>query len=130
MLSLHGNWVDLVIILILIFFIHHGFVNGFWSILTDFVSFFGALLISLKTFNFASRILESNFSLDQPLSNALGYLAMAIISEILISFFLGFLVKKLPPKILKNHITKFFGVVLSFGQGLILVAFVVVFVIS
>src|SRR5258708_6616588 len=29
MLSLHGNWVDLVIILILIFFIHHGFVIFF-----------------------------------------------------------------------------------------------------
>jgi uncharacterized protein YkwD len=130
MFSLHGNWVDLVIILVLIFFIHQGFVNGFWSILIDFVAFFGALLVSLKTYNLASNFLQSNFSLNHPLANALGYLVMAVLSEIIISFALSFLIKKLPPKILKNHVTKYLGVVLSLGQGLILIAFALTFAVS
>ena len=130
MFALHGNWVDLVIILVVIFFIHQGFVSGFWSILVDFVSFFGALLISLKTYQLAAKFLQSNFSLTNPLANALGYLAMAVIAEILISFILAFFIKKLPKKILKNHITKFLGVILSFLQGLILIAFAVTFAIS
>lgn len=130
MFSLHGNWVDLVIILVLIFFIYQGFINGFWFILIDFISFFGALLISLKTYFFASTFLQSNFSLTHPLANALGFLAMAIVSEVLISFAMGYLISKLPPKILKNHITKFFGVILSLGQGIILIAFTIIFAIS
>jgi uncharacterized protein YkwD len=129
-LALHGNWVDLVIIVVLIFFIHQGFINGFWSILIDFVSFFGALLISLKTYNIGSQFLEANFSLNHPLANAIGYLAMAVISEIITSFALGVAVSKLPPKILKNHITKFVGSFLSIGQGVILIAFALTFAIS
>ncbi len=130
MLSLHGNYVDLIIILVLIFFIHHGFINGFWSILIDFISFFGALLISLKSYKLASYILKSNFSLNSTIANALGYLAMAIVAEIAISFILDFLIKKLPPKILKNKVTKFLGVILSFLQGIILITFAIIFVIS
>ena len=130
MLALHGNWVDLVIILVLIFFIHQGFVNGFWSILIDFVAFFGALLISLKTYSWGSSFFESNFSLNRSLANAIGYLAMAVLSEIIISFVLTKLISKLPPKILKNKATKVFGVILSFGQGIILVAFAITFAIS
>jgi uncharacterized protein YkwD len=129
-LALHGNWVDLVIIVVLIFFIHQGFINGFWSILIDFVSFFGALLISLKTYTLGSQFLQTNFSLSHPLANAIGYLAMAVISEIIISFALTKAVSKLPPKILKNHITKFVGAFLSVGQGIILIAFALTFAIS
>ncbi len=130
MFALHGNWVDLIIILVLIFFIHQGFVNGFWSIFIDFVAFFGALLISLKTYNFGSKFLESNFSLNRPLANALGYLIVAVISEIIISFGLTFLIKKLPQKILKNHITKYLGIALSLGQGILFIAFTLVLAIS
>ncbi len=128
--ALHGNWVDLLIILVLIFFIHQGFVNGFWSILIDFVAFFGSLLISLKIYKLGSNLLESNFSLNRPLANALGYLAVAVISEILISFALSYLIKKLPPKLLKNKFNKILGIMLSAGQGILFTAFTLVLAIS
>jgi uncharacterized protein YkwD len=128
--ALHGNWVDLLIIVIVIFFIYQGFLHGFWSILIDFVAFFGALLISLKTYKLGSSFLQSNFSLNYALSNALGYLFMAVTAEILISFIVTFLIKKIPQKILKNRFTKVMGIFLSLGQGLILIAFVITFAIS
>lgn len=128
--GLHGNWVDLIILVILVFFIYQGFVNGFWSVLTDFVSFFGALILSLKTYKFAATILQTNFSLGRALSNALGYLAMAIILELIISYLMGLAISSLPKKIIKNKITKYLGVVLSLGQGLILIAFGLTFAVS
>ncbi len=121
MFSLNSNLTDLIILVILLFFIHQGFVNGFWAILVDFVAFLGTLLISLKAYKLAATILHSN---------ALGYLVVAIIIEILISFTLTFLIKKLPQKILKNHVTKLFGILLSFGQGLILITFALTFLIT
>jgi len=130
MIALHGNWVDLIIILVLIFFIHQGFVNGFWSILIDFAAFFGALLVSLKTYNLGSQFLESNFSLTHSLANALGYLIVAIISEILISYGLTLLIKKLPAKILKNKFNRILGVILSVSQGLLFIAFALVLAVS
>lgn len=124
------NWVDLVIILVLIFFIQQGFVNGFWSILIDFLAFFGALLISLKSYKVASAVLQSKFLFTFSLANALGYLAIAVISEILISFILIYLIKKLPPKILKNKINRILGLILSLGQGVLFIAFALLLVIS
>lgn len=128
-LALHGNWVDLVILVVLAYFLYQGFANGFWSILVDFVSFFGALLIALKTYKFAASFFVDNFSFTRSLANAFGYLATAIIAEIIISLLFGYLVGKLPKGVLKNKINRILGIALSFGQGIILIVFVLTFAI-
>lgn len=122
-LALHGNWVDLIISVVLGFFIYQGFINGFWAILIDFLSFLGSLLVSLRLYKFAANIFQSNFSLNSFVANALGYLVVAVLSEILISYLLTILIKKLPKKILKNEVTRWLGVVTSLGQGILLIAF-------
>lgn len=130
MYALHGNWVDLVILAILIFFIYQGFRDGFWSILIDFASFFSSLLISLRVYPFFSSILQSNFSFTRSLGNAVGFFIAAVLFEIFLSYVMAILIAKLPKKILKNEITKALGVLLSFGQGVILIAFALTFAIS
>lgn len=130
MLALHGNWVDLVILLVLAYFIYQGFVHGFWAILIDFISFFGSLLLSLKAYPLFASFLQNNFSFDRPVGNAIGFLISAVFIEISISFIATLLINKLPQKILKNKAVKVFGVILSFGQGVILVAFLLTLAIS
>lgn len=128
--ALNGNWVDLVILIILGFFIYQGFINGFWAILIDFLSFLGSLLVSLRLYKIVSNLLQSNFSLNSFLANALGYLAVAVLSEILISYLLTILIRRLPKKVLKNEATRLLGVITSFGQGLLLIAFFLTLVIA
>ncbi len=128
--ALHGNWVDLIIIVVLIFFIYQGFVNGFWAILIDFLAFLGSLLISLRFYKIAANFLQSNFSLNTFVANALGYLVVAVLSEILVSYLLTILIKRLPKKILKNEITRWLGVITSLGQGMLLIAFFLTLVIA
>lgn len=130
MFLLHGTWVDLVIIIVLIIFIHQGFVNGFWSILIDFISFFGALVISFQMYKLVSSFLHSNFSFSHSVANATGFLIAAVVVEIGLSFLFSYLINKLPQKILKNHVTKVLGVILSVGQGIILIAFALTLAIS
>ncbi|HSX49243.1 MAG TPA: CvpA family protein [Candidatus Saccharimonadales bacterium] len=128
--ALHGNWVDLIILVILGFFIYQGFVSGFWAILIDFLSFLGSLLVSLRLYKIAANILQSNFSLNTFVANALGYLVVAVLSEILISYLLTILIRRLPKKILKNEVTRWLGVITSLGQGLLLIAFFLILVIA
>ncbi len=130
MWSLQGNWVDLIIIFVLVFFIHQGIVSGFWSILIDFVSFFGSLLVSLRIYPFASSLLQSNFSFSRSLGNAIGFLILAVIFEILISFLLARLIQRLPRKVIKNKLNRVLGIILSIGQGIILIAFALTLIIS
>jgi uncharacterized membrane protein required for colicin V production len=55
---LHGNYIDLLIILIFIFFITEAFRHGLWVILADFFAFWGSLLFSLRFYKIAASFLS------------------------------------------------------------------------
>ena len=122
--SLNGNWVDLAILLILIYFASEAWRHGVWVILADFVSFFGALLISLRAYKFTAGFLRTNFSLSHSISNALGFLITAIILEALFGYILGHALTKLPKKYWQNKWSKFLALLPAVGEGIILIAFI------
>ena len=63
--SLGGNWVDLVIILIGLFYIWEGLSRGFLVGLLDVLGFVLSFFASLKFYGFFGDILVGNFSLPQ-----------------------------------------------------------------
>lgn len=128
--NLNGNWVDLVIILILIYFASEAWRHGVWVILADFVSFLGALLLALRAYKFSASFLRSNFTLSHPLSNALGFLITAIIFEALFGFVLGHVLTKLPKKYWQNKWSKFLALVPAVGEGLVLIAFILTLILG
>lgn len=101
-MNISGNWVDLVILLILVYFASEAWRHGVWVILADFISFLGALLVSLRAYKFTAGALRSNFSLSHPISNALGFLVTAIVLEALFGYILGYALTKIPKKFWKN----------------------------
>lgn len=123
-LSLNGNWVDLVIILIFVYFISEAWRYGFIAILTDFISFFGSLLFSLRAYKFAADFLRLNFSISHSVANALGFLIVAFISEAVFSFILFKLMRRFPKKLLKSKFNKVLAVLPALGEGVLIVAFI------
>ncbi|HKC04385.1 MAG TPA: CvpA family protein [Patescibacteria group bacterium] len=121
--SLNGNWVDLVIILILGYYVWQAFRFGFWGIIADFASFFGSLLISLRTYKFAGAIIKSNFNLTPSFNNALGFIVTSILAEIALGYLFLYLLAKIPKKILQNKYNKFLGLIPALGEALVLIAF-------
>jgi len=128
--SLNGNWVDLAILLILIYFASEAWRHGVWVILADFVSFLGALLISLRAYKFTAGFLRTNFSLSHSISNALGFLITAIILEALFGYILGHALTKLPKKYWQNKWSKFLALLPAVGEGLILIAFILTLILG
>lgn len=128
--ALQGNWVDLVIILILIYFLSEAWRHGFWVLLADFVSFFGSLLISLAGYKLASKFLQNNFSFSHSTSNALGFLLVAIISEAVLGYLFAHLISRLPEKLWKSKYQKYLGIIPALGEGFILIAFILTFILS
>ena len=127
---MNGNYVDLIIILILIYFATEAWRHGFWVLLADFVAFLGSLVLSLRFYKYISEFLKVNFSLNLSISNALGFLFSAVIIESLLGFILGHLVYKLPEKIKKHKLNKFLGIIPALGEGIILISFFLTFLIS
>lgn len=127
---INGNYIDLVVILIFIYFILGSFRHNFWLVLVDFISFLSSLILSFKFYKPISEFLKTNFSLTLSLSNALGFLFSAIIVESILAVVFGFIVSKLPKKVLKNKFIKYLNILPSIGEALILVAFLLTLFVS
>lgn len=121
---LQGNWIDLVIILILIFFVSRAVKYGFWILLADFVSFTISIAASLRLYKFVSAFLRANFSLSHSVANAIGFLFAVIVIEAILGQLLTYLVTRLPKVLHKNIFNKILGVIPALGEGLVVVAFI------
>lgn len=128
--SLGGNWVDLVILIVIIFFLFEAYQLGFWLILSDFASFLGSLLISLWGYQHTAFLLRANFSLSHSLSNALGFLLTAILAEIFLGYVFKRIVRRIPGKYWKKWWDKFLAILPGVGEALVLVAFVMTLVLG
>lgn len=124
MFSLNGNWVDLVILVILLYYVLEGYRVGFWGILADFLSFLGSLLLSLRAYKFTAGLLRSNFSLSHSLSNAIGFLLTVVVLEIALSYLFAYLISQLPEKIKRIKWNRELGIIPALGEGIILTAFI------
>ena len=121
--SLSGNYVDLILLFVFVFFVYEGFRHGFWVILADFVSFLLSLLISLRLYTYTASFLLENFSLSMALSNALGFLLTAIVIEAILGNLLARLLKLLPKKVKEDGSLKYLSVIPSLGEALVISAF-------
>jgi uncharacterized protein YkwD/uncharacterized membrane protein required for colicin V production len=128
--SLSGNWIDLVILVVILFFVSEAIRVGFWIILADFLSFLLSLLIALRGYQFASSALRANFSLSHSISNALGFLFMAVIAEGILGVILSFLIRKIPYRFWKGTWSKIAAVAPGIGEGLILASFILTLVLA
>lgn len=126
----NGNYIDLLIILVLIYFATEAWRHGFWVLLADFIAFLGSLLLSLRFYKYISDLLRANFNLAGSVANALGFLIAAILIESILGYVLGHLVFKIPPKIRKHKLNKFLGVIPGLGEGIILVSFLLTLIIA
>lgn len=127
---LNGNYIDLIIIAILIYFASEAFRHGFWIILSDFISFFGSLVLSLRFYNPISEFLKVNFDLNLSVSKAIGFLVAAIVFESVLGYIFGYLIHKLPEKVKKHKINNLLGIVPGVGEGLVLVSALLILIIA
>lgn len=123
-LSLRGNWIDLVILVVILFFVSEAIRVGFWIMLVDFISFFLSLVVALRGYQYLGGFLRSNFSLTHSISNALGFLIIAVLIEGVFGLSFSFLVRKIPYKLWKGTWSKIVAVLPGIGEGLILSSFI------
>ncbi len=130
MFPIDGNYIDLAIILIIVYFVTGAFRYGFLVLVADFLSFLLSLLVSLRFYKFVSSFLDSSFNLSKSFSDALGFLISAILIETILGQVLYFLISKFPKRIRNSKVNKYLGVVPALGEGIVFLAFVLTLIIS
>lgn len=127
-----GNWVDLIILIVLLIYFIDGIRRGFVYQLFSFIGFVAAFAIALRFYPFFGKLLAGNFSLPIGIANGLGFILAGFLFEIILSFVIYFVIRKgFVGKILSSPKLRFLktadrilGVVPSVLIALVILAFI------
>jgi len=88
------NWVDFIILIVLIYYSYEGYTIGFIGSLLGFISFVASFIIGLKYYGVIGAILVKTFSIPQNFSSAIGFFIVSFLTEIIIGLILRILIAK------------------------------------
>lgn len=139
--SLNGNWVDLFLSIILLFYLWSGWGRGFLLGILDLAGFVLSFTGALKLYSFLANLLISNFSLTKGIANAAGFLLVGIGLELIYSQILIIIMKKVYPRIttlvgdkkklnLINLLDKMLGFIPASGEAIIFTAFILTLLVT
>jgi uncharacterized protein YkwD/uncharacterized membrane protein required for colicin V production len=128
--SLKGNWVDFVIIIVLLYFLSDSWRTGFWVVMADFLGFLISIVAALFGYSFISGLFQDNFSFSRPLSNAIGFLIVAGFTEAIISVVFINFIKRIPYKFWKKPWNNILASFPALGQGVIFTSFILTLAMS
>lgn len=122
---LEKYWPDILIVIILFYFIWDSFLHNFFVLLVEFISFLLSILIGLRFYTFISDLIATNISIPNSISKALGFLITVLISEGIFAAVLIFLARKIPEKIRKAPLLNYFRFIIGFFDGILLLSFLI-----
>jgi len=138
---LHGNWIDLLLLILVVFYLMEGVGRGFILSLLDLGGFVVSFVASLKFYSFFGDLLVTNFSISRGISNALGFLLAGVLSELVLSLLIRVILQKYYMRIMEKlnqngqkikliYIEKLLGIIPAIGEALIFTAFILTLFIS
>ncbi|MEK7521711.1 MAG: CvpA family protein [Patescibacteria group bacterium] len=128
---LHGNYIDLFIVLIVAFYVLEGIKRGFWALVGDLASFFGSIFLAFRLYPLASKFLIANFTLPHSFANAIGFIAVAFLAQTLVSMLVfRVLATALPKKLLNAYWTRLAAVLPAILDSLVLISIGLTLIIS
>lgn len=135
--SLGLNWIDIGVLVVVIFYSIQGFSLGFLIALIDLVSFAFSFLLGIAFYGFVSHLLVKYLSVPQGFANAIGFFAIAVLFEIIFTLLIRLVIAKLPIFRLKESrhelitiINKLTGIIPGALSGLLLSSFILSLIIA
>lgn len=116
------NYIDLLLILIIVLSILGGWQRGFISGLLDLVRWVGSLLIGLRYYQTVAQWLAPHAAWPEIWNRPLAFIITAAVSSILIQIAGYFLLRRVPEKVHKSTVNRLLGMLPGFVNGIITVA--------
>jgi len=121
-MNFQGNWVDLIIIIVLVYFLLDGVKTGFINQFFELIGFFISLCASLIFFSQAAQLLMHFFKIPESFANALSFFLVWFLVETIYVFIVQ-KISVLETKITISKLSKWFGFLPGIANGLTILAF-------
>lgn len=120
---MHLNWIDYIIIVILIYSAFQGWEAGLVQLFSGFISFIIAIWLAIKYNGVVAGFLAQKFGVPTVWATIAGYIIVGFVVEALLSEALKIVVQKLPNSIEHSWINNWLGALLSAVNGFLIIAF-------
>lgn len=124
------NWIDLTILLVIVFFAVEGQKRGLLIQVFDIFGFLISLVFSISFYPIAAKILVNNFDLPKIVANPVGFLLIWLIMETLFFTIFSPLIRKMLVNFETGAINRYLGFIPAIANALLLSAFVLLFTVS
>lgn len=124
------NWVDFVILSVVVFFIADGWETGLVYLMTHLFSFLGSLLFAIRYHTVVGTFISDKFGTPPIWTDVAGYLIVSVICETIFTQALAFFIRKLPKRIFTSHYNHIFGAIVSSLNSLVITAFLLLLILS
>ena len=124
------NWVDFIIILIILLFAFEGWRQGFFPQVFNILGFLIALVLSLTFYAPVASVLDRLFHLPKIAANPIGFLLIWLFSESIFFVLFGKLFKKFLTLFGDLFVNKYFGFIPALVNASLFLAFALLFVVS
>src|SRR3989344_3954599 len=123
-MTLQGNWVDLVVIGVLAFFVWDGWKRGVFVLLAQLASFVGAVMVAYRLYVRVTPFLMTAFSLSRGLAQAVAFLVTAYLAEEILVRIFNTVIDRIPHKYFPKWWRGGMSVPLSVLSGLVIAGLV------
>jgi uncharacterized protein YkwD len=123
------NWIDLLVIIVIIFYGIEGYAAGFLNALYDLATFLASFVSGLIFYGFIAKLILSLFKIPQGFANAIGFFLVAFILEIVLSIAFKIIHEEMSGLKTKTNnqtmfLNKILGIIPSVLSGLVLISFI------
>jgi uncharacterized protein YkwD/uncharacterized membrane protein required for colicin V production len=124
------NWIDLVIILFVVYEIYRGWESGFAALLANLGSFLGSLWLAVRYHAVVGNFFVTKFGVAPLWNDVIGYIVIALAAQAVLEEVFVLAVNKLPKKFHTSKINHWLGGALSSVNACIIVAFFLLLILS
>ncbi|MBI1919007.1 CvpA family protein [Candidatus Microgenomates bacterium] len=124
------NWIDFIIIGVIIFYLLEGLAVGFIRGVFDFLGFILSFALALKFYSITGSLLAANFSLPHGIANAVGFFLAAAFLEFVFAFIFSMVVAKIPRALFTNPTERLLGILPALASAVVLIAFFLTLVLT
>ncbi len=119
------NWVDWIIVAVLLYYLWEGWAHGVVAIAVSLVSFLGSLWLAIRYHAIVGAFLGEKFGIPAAWTTVLGYIVVGFMAEFVLAEILAALAAKLPRKLLDSRVNKMAGALTGGINSLVLMAFLI-----
>lgn len=122
------NWVDFVILIVLLYYAFEGYSAGFIASILGLISFVASFIVGLKYYGVIGAVLVKTFSIPQSFSSAIGFFVVSFLTEMIVGLVLR---KFIGRKLINLNVTnRLLGIVPGIFSGLVILTFLLTLIIT